>query len=152
MDNNINRISITNNNKISIPYKIIKEKPIGRIIINKINIDKPLYKINSPENNVDKNITILKESNYPHNIFIAAHSGTGNNAYFKDLDKLDINDEITIEYYNNIKKYLVESKNIQKKNGYINISNKEINYLILTTCYPYDDNYQLIVSCIEKES
>ena len=149
---NINKLSISNIRYTSIPYKIIKEKPIGRIIINKININKPLYNIDSSENNVDKNITILKESNYPHSIFIAAHSGTGDIAYFKNLDQLDIDDEIIINYYNDQKTYQVKSKNIQIKDGYISISNLEKNYLVLTTCYPYNDNYQLIVSCIEKES
>lgn len=145
-------ISVTNNTKISIPIKVVNEKPIGNIIIKKLDINKPLYKIDSPQNNVDKNITILKESNYPYILYIAAHSGTGDNAYFNSLDKLEINDEINIEYYNDKKIYLVEDINIQNKNGYINIRKKESNHLILTTCYPYDDNYQLVVSCIEKES
>ena len=101
---------------------------------------------------MDNNITILKESNYPEIVFIAAHSGTGNKAYFNNLDLLDYNDEIILKYYNETRKYKVIDKIIQNKNGYINIKKEDNNQLILTTCYPYNDNYQLIVSCIEKES
>ena len=35
-------------------------------------------------------------------LVMAAHSGTNNNAYFTNLDKLEINDRINI-YYNNLK-------------------------------------------------
>ena len=101
---------------------------------------------------MDNNITILPGSNYPNIIFIAAHSGTGEKAYFNNLDYLDINDEIIIEYLNDKRIYQVQEKSIQIKNGYINITKSKYNTLILTTCYPYNDKYQLIVSCIEKES
>lgn len=95
---------------------------------------------------------ILKESNYPKLLVLAAHSGTGYNSYFNNLDKLELNDEIIINYNNEQIIYKVNQIDIQKKNGYINIREKDNNYLVLTTCYPKDDKYQLIVSCIEKES
>ena len=64
--------------------------PIGRLIIEKIKLDQALYDINSPNNNVEENVTILKGSSLPTNnkgiIFLAAHSGTGDIAYFNDLD------------------------------------------------------------------
>lgn len=101
---------------------------------------------------MEKNVTILKESNYPALLVIAAHSGTSFNSYFKNLDKLKINDEINIKYYDTNNTYLVDHIDIQKKNGYISIRKKDNNNLILTTCYPKDDHYQLIVSCIKKES
>ena len=145
-------ISTYNNLKVTIPFKLVTEKPIGNITIDKINLNKPLYKINSPQNNVEKNITILKESNYPELLVLAAHSGTNFNSYFKNLDNLKINDEVNIDYYDSHNTYIVDNIDIQKKNGYININKKDNNYLILTTCYPKDDKYQLIVSCIKKES
>ena len=33
--------------------------PIGRLIIEKIKLDQALYDINSPNNNVEENVTIL---------------------------------------------------------------------------------------------
>ena len=38
------------------------------------------------------------------------------------------------------------------KNGFINVNKEPDNQLILTTCSPIHNNYQLIVNCIEKES
>lgn len=133
-----------------------KEKPIGTLIIKKINLKQNIYNTDSIENTVEKNVTVLKESIFPPNensiIFLAAHSGTGKIAFFQELDKLKENDTITLIY--NHKKYDYKVKSIweEKKNGYINI-NKEIeNQLILTTCSPTKDNLQLIINCTRKES
>lgn len=131
---------------------MVTEKSIGTITIDRINLVKPLYKINSPQNNVEKNVTILKESNYPELLVIAAHSGNAFNSYFKNLDKLKIKDEVKIKYYDSENTYIVDYIDIQEKNGYISINKKDTNNLILTTCYPKNDKYQLIVSCIKKES
>ncbi len=38
------------------------EKPIGKLIINNININNPIYNINSKHNNIEENVTILKSS------------------------------------------------------------------------------------------
>ena len=129
-----------------------KEIPIGKIIISKINIDNDIYGKYSTKNNIEENITILKKSNYPHLLILAAHSGTGKIAYFNNLDKLDINDEIIIKYNKKISTYKVVKKWEEKKNGKIHIDNISNNQLILTTCSPNHNNYQLIISCIEKES
>lgn len=128
---------------------------IGNIIIDKINLDMPLYNINSKNNNIEKNVTILKESILPPSkesiIFLAAHSGTSKISYFDNLDKLNINDTIILTINN--KKYTYQIKNIykQKKNGYININKDKENQLILTTCDPNNDKYQLIINSIKKE-
>lgn len=128
---------------------------IGNIIIDKINLDMPLYNINSKNNNIEKNVTILKESILPPSkesiIFLAAHSGTSKISYFDNLDKLNIDDTIILTINN--KKYTYQIKNIykQKKNGYININKDKENQLILTTCDPNNDKYQLIINSIKKE-
>lgn len=100
---------------------------------------------------MDNNITILKESNYPQLIILAAHSGTGKIAYFEELNKLEINDEIQITYNKETSIYKVIKIWEEQKNGKIHIENKE-KQLILTTCSPNHKNYQLIISCIKKES
>ena len=69
----------------------VQKEEIGKIIIKKINLEKNLYEINSPQNTVEKNVTILKESTPPIEkesiMILAAHSGTGDIAYFNSLDK-----------------------------------------------------------------
>ncbi|MBQ6323212.1 MAG: hypothetical protein IJI22_00070 [Bacilli bacterium] len=53
----------------------------------------------------------------------------------------------------NRKKYTYEVKDIweEEKNGYINLNKEGKNQLILTTCSPTRNNYQLVVNCIEKD-
>lgn len=145
------KASIISNNNINIKNSDI----IGEIIIPKINIDKPLFRVQSPENNIEKNITILKESIFPDKdnsiMLLAAHSGIGEIAYFNDLDKLNIEDEIILII--NKTRYIYKVNNIweEKKNGYININKSNNKKLILTTCSLTNNNYQLIIECIEKD-
>ena len=132
-----------------------QEEPIGKIKIKKIQLEKPLYKIDSNKNNVDKNVTILKGSDYPNKenslLLIAAHSGMGKKAYFQELGELEIEDEIIIEYDN--KEYYYTTKKIYEtpKDGYLHILRQEKKQLVLTTCCPDKENCQLIIDCIEKE-
>ena len=156
---NISLIKIDNNKTISIDKKILinnNDNSIGYLKINKINLKEKLYNINSKENNIEKNITILKGSILPDKdnsiIFIAAHSGTGKIAYFEELDELKEKDEIILNINNKTYKYLVKEYWEEKKNGYINVNKENKNQLILTTCSPNKKDYQLIINCIEKES
>jgi LPXTG-site transpeptidase (sortase) family protein len=147
-----------NNLELSIIVKNInnKETPIGKLIIKNINLKQNLYSINSEENTIEKNVEILKESIYPDKdnslMILAAHSGTGEIAYFEELDKLNINDEIILIYKNKKYTYIIKEIWEEKKNGYININKENKKQLILTTCSPNKYNYQLIINCIEKES
>ena len=131
--------------------------PIGRLIIEKIKLDQALYDINSPNNNVEENVTILKGSSLPTNnkgiIFLAAHSGTGDIAYFNDLDKLKVNDEIIFKYNNINYHYLVDKIFEEEKDGDIEITKSSDNQLVLTTCSKKDSKKQLIVNSnlIQKE-
>lgn len=141
---------------IQISKIISKEQPIGIIRIQKIDIENDLYKIESKKNNIEENITILKESQYPDQensiLFIAAHSGPDRISYFNRLDELEIGDRIEIEYNNN--KYIYQVNNMYelKKDGYIRGIKEKKRQLVLTTCCPKKDNCQLIVNCIEIES
>ena len=149
-------ILLQNNININIKTTYIleitkKEIPIGNIIIKKIKLNEDIYGKESQKNNIEEHITILKESNYPQLIILAAHSGTGKIAYFEELNKLEINDKIQITYNKETSIYKVIKIWEEPKNGKIHIENKE-KQLILTTCSPDHKNYQLIISCIKKES
>lgn len=160
---NIQKNSIINNNIINKETHEVKsitepniEIPIGYISIPEINLKKELYNTNSINNNIEKSVTILKDSlnlNDKNSIFIlAAHSGNGEIAYFNNLDKLKINDEVEINYLNN--KYIFQVNKIfeQQKQGYIKIQKREFSQLILTTCSKKNKNKQLIIECKIKES
>lgn len=124
----------------------------GIIIINKINLKEELFPIDSEENNIERHVSILKGSIYPDLMIIAAHSGIGPIAYFQELDKLELNDEIILIIKN--QKHIYKVKDIweEKKNGYINFNKENQKQLILTTCSPNKEGYQLVINCIEKES
>lgn len=131
---------------------------IGSLIIPKISLKNDLYPIGDKNNNIEKNVTILYISNEPTEnnsiIFIAAHSGTGKIAYFKNLDKLELEDQIILNYKNKTYTYKVENIWETPKTGNINVEKTSNNQLVLTTCSPSRKNYQLIINStqIEKES
>jgi len=148
---------------ITTPISIVKisnaqktNNSFGTIIINKINLNEELFPINSEENTIEKHVSILKESTYPDKdnslMIIAAHSGIGPIAYFQELNKLELNDEITLIIENKTYTYKVKDIWEEKKNGYINFNKENKKQLILTTCSPNKEGYQLVINCIEKES
>lgn len=152
---NINEkdIIIKENNIISKYLKDSKPNQINDYIaiieIPKISLKKELYSINSKQNNVNKNIQIIKEEmpNIPNgNLVLASHSGNSLVSYFKNINKLHLNDIIFI-YYNN-KKYTYKIVNIYDvpKLGYIDIyRNNNKNILTLITCKKTDKHKQLVI-------
>lgn len=140
--------TIVNKNEL-VAQKDKQDDYILELIIKKIGINKRINKISSSQIDVDENIIILEGSTFPDKkestLFIAAHSGEGENAYFNNLDKLSINDEITIVYNNKNYYYIVTNNWEEDKNGYIHVSKKYQHQLILTTCSKNKDK-QLVVS------
>ena len=146
------------NEYISKPIVVREENKYNHIIgvlrIPKISFSMGFYNYQSQYNNVDKNITLLnndlpdKENS---TMIIAAHSGNSYLGYFKNIDKLNINDEIEI-FYNN-KKYLYIIDNIyeEDKDGTISyIKNNKENILILTTCSKNKKKQLNIISKLYK--
>jgi len=93
---------------------------IGVVEIPTIDFKRGFFNIDDRNNNVDKNIEVLINSDMPDItngiLAIAGHSGSGRTAYFKNLYKLNKNYEVD-------------------KNGIIDISrDKEQTTLVLTTC------------------
>ncbi len=123
------------------------ELPVMFIDIPKIGVYEEIYDKTSINNDINKHVIIMKESSYPgegKNVIIGAHSGSGPLAYFKDLDRLEIGDQIIIKYLDNKYVYVVNNIHKDDKNGKIVI--KENDGLTLFTCYPGDKNNYLIIS------
>ncbi len=118
--------------------------------IPKINLKKGFLNINDKDNTVNKNIQVLNNSVMPDIensiLAIASHAGNGWNAFFKNLYKLELNDDIYV-YYNNVRySYKVIDIYNAEKNGTISISksNKDT-LLVLTTCNLTDRTKQRVV-------
>lgn len=129
---------------------------IGSLKIKKLNINQPLYKLDSEKNNIEKNVTILKDSIMPDQkesiVFLAAHSGTGKTAYFEELNQLTVGDIINLEYKNKKYEYQINKIWEENKNGYIHINKEDSNQLVLTTCSPTKINKQLVINSINKST
>ncbi len=124
------------------------ENFIAVLEIPKIDLKKGIYSINSKNNNVDKNIMLLNESDMPDvingNFILAGHSGTGYNAYFKDLKKLELGDFAYIYYKKNKYKYsLIDEYEVEKTGEALIIKDSDISALTLITCKD-NENKQLV--------
>lgn len=152
----IDSTKITTNLEEKISTPIARELPIGYLEITKINLKETLYKKASPNNNIEYHVTILPPSRSPEEknttIFLAAHSGTGKIAYFKDLDKLPKNDTIKLIYNKKTYTYIIKNIWETKKTGTISVPKYSTNQLILTTCSPKKDGYQLIIDSHIKKN
>lgn len=129
---------------------------IAVIKIPKIGLEKGLCEKGTYCNNVNRNIQILKESDYPDkekgNVMLAGHSGNGRVSYFRNLNKLSQDDEVSIFYNGSEYKYKVVNQYDIEKTGTANIvRNAEKNILTLITCR-HNTNKQIVIICelVEK--
>lgn len=141
----------TEENKTEEKQETNNEEYVAVIKIPKIGLEKGLYAKESSLNNVNKNIQIIKESSYPNvdkgNFILAGHSGNGRVAYFKKLDKLSIDDEVSIFYGGLEYKYKVVNIYDIDKTGTANIvRNAEKTTLTLITCR-HNTKKQIVVIC-----
>lgn len=137
-----------NDVNVSLPEDNKKIEVFASVRIPKIGINRNLYSINSKQNTVDKNIQILKESNMPDevngNFILAAHSGFSSIAYFHNLDKLNIGDEVFVNYLSKDYKYIISDKYDVLKTGKVSIKrDKNKNAITMITCKGEDR--QLVV-------
>ena len=133
----------TNTSYISTVNKDANDEIIGTLTIDKLNLSKKIYNINSSHNNVEENVTILNDD--INLIVLAAHSGPGYIAFFNDLDKLELNDTVNLTYNNKKLVYKVTNIEEQPKDGTIEINKTDKQRLILTTCSKKDKTKQLVV-------
>ena len=138
----VGRNEVTTDNEVE--HNIINY--IGIIKIPKLNLEKGF----TSNNDVEKGIKILEESDYPNkdkgNVILASHSGTSSISHFKNLYKLANNDEVQIIYNGNTYSYKVSEKYKIDKTGYANIKRDySKSTLTLITCE--GDNKQIIVIC-----
>lgn len=145
---NQEEIEQTESEEVKVVENIQREPYIAVLKIDKINLEKGIYSLNSKNNNVNKNIQLLKGSDMPDkekgNVIIAGHSGSSYVAYFRNLIKLKNGDKAKIFYngktyiYNLNKSYEVE------KTGKVELlKNKDKQILTLITC-KHNTNKQIV--------
>lgn len=128
-----------------------KYQYIAILKIPKIKLERGLVNPNSVFNDIKYNVEIIGKSllqkEIDKDLVLAAHSGNSKISYFRNLDKLDINDEVEIDYMGKTYIYRVSNVYDVLKTGKVNLTrdeNKET--LTLITCR-HNTNKQIIVVC-----
>ena len=123
-------------------YSLILEVP-------KIKLKRGIYDIDNKYNDISYNIAIMDTSKMPDvinsNLILAAHNGSSDVSFFKDLEKLEVGDIVNV-YYQGYK-YIYEVDNYYEvdKTGYVNIHrNKTKNTITLITCKNDSDDKQIV--------
>lgn len=126
-----------------------KEEYLGLLEIDKIELSRGFYSKDSELNNVNRNIMILKESDYPDkkngNVILVAHSGSSYLGYFKNLYKLQKNDTAKLTYKDKTYNYKITDIYYENKDGDVAIyRNTDKSTLTLITCTKDDDTKQTV--------
>ena len=143
-------------NKTKVKYNYIAVLKIPKINLEKGLVEKSSkynninYGVQIKYNNINYGVQILKESDSPDvingNVILAAHSGTANISYFRNLDKLDLGDDAIIYYQGNTYNYKVVKKYDADKTGKINIKrDRNTSTLTLITCRHNTDKQIVII-------
>lgn len=149
---------------IETPQKEIEEeKPVPKekidyiavLEIPKIKLKRGIVDKNSSYNNVNRNIYTLKETTMPDeednsHIMLASHSGNSYISYFKNLNKLNLNDEVYFFYKNNKYVYKVIKKYEVEKTGTVKLSKKNSSDITLITCVSGTNNQIVLVANLES--
>lgn len=135
-----NRSSSANDTSGRVKKSTYTYNYIGRLKIPAINLNRGFVKYGTSGNNVNQNIAIMSGSKYPNvkesNFIIAAHNGSGWNAYFTNVDKLKLGSMAYVTYKG--KEYSYVLKKIYsdpKRDGKVTLyktNNKK--HLTLVTC------------------
>lgn len=136
--------------------KVEYEKYIGVLEIEKINFKRGFYNKESKNNKVNKNIEILKASDYPTkengNVIIAGHNGNSSVSFFRNLKKLDIGDIAKIYFENKTYTYKLKSTYEVEKTGTVQIKrNLNKKTLTLITCKSNSNKQLVFIFELDKE-
>ena len=129
--------------------KSITYNYIGTLEIDKLGLKRGFLDINSPYNNVNKNVTVIENSTMPDvengNLILAAHSGNCWVCYFDKLHRLSIGDHASVNY--NGYAYYYELKNVYNvpKTGTVEVKrDPDKTVLTLITCTHNSDTEQTV--------
>ena len=128
--------------------KVTNDEKLGVIEIPKINLKRYLYKVDAYQNNVNKNIEVLKSSDMPDvkdgNLILAGHNGNTSVGHFRNLHNLSLGDDIIVNYKGKSYNYEVSKIYDVLKTGTVAIKrDKNKNTITLITCLGSDR--QLVV-------
>lgn len=155
-DNYIEETKVIDDEEIITENDVQKKESIKKEInytavieIPSVNLKRGVVDSTSNFNSINYAISVDKNSNYPDkegNFILYAHSGNSSISYFKNLNKVEINDEVYI-YYNGVKyEYKIFDKYDIEKTGKaeVYLTNTE-KYITLITCSQEQKNRQIVL-------
>ena len=128
---------------------------IGFISIPKMKVELPIL-LGANTTNMREGAVHLTETSYPiggenTNCVIAAHRGYNRTAMFRDIEKLEIGDEIFIRNFRETLIYRVTELQVISPTDVQELLIQEGRDLVtLITCHPYRHNYQRYVVYCER--
>ena len=148
-ENTESKITTTTKPVVNIDYT---KYYVGNISIPKIDLKRGFVSKDSKYNNVNRNIYIVPESDYPDkeggNFILASHSGTSSISFFKNLYKLTLGDKVDITKKKKNYTYIITNIYTDLKDGDVAIKrNKNKTTLTLITCTRGDKTTQTIYIC-----
>lgn len=129
---------------------------IGFIRIPRMQVTLPIL-LGANQENMSLGAVHLTETSYPiggtnTNSVIAAHRGYSRTAMFRDIEELEIGDEVIIENFRETLVYEVAELRVILPTDADQLMIREGQDMVtLMTCHPYRHNYQrYVVFCIRK--
>lgn len=135
----------------------IPSEIFGYISIPKIDITLPIY-LGATKENMKLGAAYLASTSYPiggvnSNTVICAHRGLSTQAMFRNIERLDVGDRITVTNYWETLTYEVKSFAVIYPDEVQNIFIQEgKDMLTLSTCHPYRYNYKRYLVFCERIS
>lgn len=133
----------------------LKGNIIGFISIPKMEVELPIL-LGANTENMREGAVHLTETSYPvggenTNCVLAAHRGSSRGAMFRDIERLEIGDEIYIRNFRETLTYQVaEIKIISPTDVQELLIQPGRDLVTLITCHPYRHNYQRYVVYCER--
>ena len=133
----------------------LEDGMVGYIDIPRMNVKLPIY-LGATTENMKKGAVHLSQTSLPiggenTNCVLAAHRGYSGAAMFRDIEALEIGDEITITNLWETMTYRVVELKVIRPNETDEVLIQEGRDLVtLITCHPYRHNYQRYVVYCER--
>ncbi len=128
---------------------------IAVLKIPKINLERGLVDPSSYLNDVNYNLEFVEGSSMPDkdkgNVIIAGHSGNARISYFRNLDKLSIGDDISIDYSGKTYNYKITDIYDIDKTGIAEIiRDEDKSTLTLITCRHNTQKQIVVISILQN--
>lgn len=147
--NDVNVTTIEENNA---KEEIVEdEEVLGKLIINKINMQGEIKEGSSPQVLQEYIGHIEDTAVYDGNVGLAAHNRGNSPSYFARINELEIGDEIIYQNKYGERKYKVNQKKDILETDWSMLQETKENKLTLITCIKNRVNQRLCVQAVESD-